>query len=201
MKSHYNAISQIFARTLLWLIPLLAIWYAARQYVVIAPAWLAKAVMTTLYPFWVYGAELHGTTQILVTSLVIPAAGGRLAQMTPQSNVLALAYGTPLLIALLLAARSNGLWWKVPVGILVLVPFQTWGICFQWLERVIMLSGKAATAQTHFDYFDGNLILICKQIGILVLPSLSPVIVWLVMERESVRQAVVEGAPHASDTV
>lgn len=199
MRQPFSVISGFFVRALLWLIPALALWYLARAYVAVAPAWLAEAVMKAMFPFWVHGSELHGTTQTLITGLTVPGSGGQIGELAPEANVLTYAYGMPLLAALFLAVRSKGLWWKIPLGTAALLPFQAWGVCFTWLLQIGVQAAEATQTQTRFDAFDTNLIAAGYQLGFLLLPTLAPILIWLALDHRLVQQVLVEGAMSAGE--
>ncbi|HMA07560.1 MAG TPA: exosortase H-associated membrane protein [Ramlibacter sp.] len=179
---------------LLWLAFTLAIWYPLREWMSLPAGWVAKQVMTTAFPSWVAGAELHGSTQVLLTHLRVWAGGGRVGELAPQTHGLSYAYGAPLLAALLLASRTRGLWWKLPAGLLALVPFQAWGICFAWLLQVAVTAGNETRDQTGFGPWAANLIAAGYQFGFLILPTLAPVLVWFAFERRVLAEALIEGA-------
>ena len=187
-------IKGFFIRAVLWLLPLLALWYVARDYAVRGPAWLAEVFMTTIFPFWALGTELNGTTQALITNLTIRLPGGRLGDLAPEVHVLNYLYGMPLLVALLLAVQAKGLWWKIPLGLGALLPFQAWGVCFTWLLQVAVQADNYTRAQTHFNSFDRNLIGACYQLGYLVLPPLTPILVWLALDQKLIKNVLLEGA-------
>ena len=43
-RASHSVISGFFVRAILWLIPCLALWYLGRNYVAVAPAWLARSM-------------------------------------------------------------------------------------------------------------------------------------------------------------
>jgi hypothetical protein len=193
-----SVVAGFFVRTLLWLVPALALWYWARNFVVMPVAWLAGGIMRYLFPHWVSGTELDGITQTLITRLGVPQAGGQLADLTPEVGVLTYCYGLPLLLALFLAARAKGLWWKMPVCALGLLPFQAWGVCFAWLIPVAVHSGQFTRSVTYFNEWEVNLIGLGYQLGFLLLPTLIPLLMWLYLERSFVITVAVEGAMEGS---
>ena len=193
MKQPNSVINGFFLRALLWLLPMLALWYLARGYIALAPAWVADVAMTQLFPFWAHGTELHGTMQVLLTGLKV-RQGLQVGELTAEANVLTYAYGMPLLAALFLAVRSKGLWWKIPLGTVILLPFQAWGICFTWLLQIAVQAGEATRTQTRFDALDVNLIGAGYQLGFLLLPTLAPVLIWLALDHRLIHQVLVEGA-------
>ena len=85
MSSQRSAISGLFWRTLLWLAPMLGLWYLARDWVVRLPALWADIVMRSLFS-WVEGTQLEGTVQSLLTSIVVPHASGQTALATPDAG-------------------------------------------------------------------------------------------------------------------
>jgi hypothetical protein len=198
MPKARSVVAGFFVRTLLWLVPALALWYWARNFVVMPVAWLAGGIMRYLFPHWVSGTELDGITQTLITRLGVPQAGGQLADLTPEVGVLTYCYGLPLLLALFLAARAKGLWWKMPVCALGLLPFQAWGVCFAWLIPVAVHSGQFTRSVTYFNEWEVNLIGLGYQLGFLLLPTLIPLLMWLYLERSFVITVAVEGAMEGS---
>ena len=187
-----------FARALLWLMLALAVWYPLRHWMVLGPAWFAGEVMTAAFPRWVTGAQIDAGTQVLFTALRV-LAGNRVGELSPEANGLSYAYGAPLLAALLLASRPRGWWWKLPAGLLALVPFQAWGICFTWLLQVAVVAGEQTRIQTRFGAWETNLIAAGYQFGFLILPTLVPVLLWLAFDRRVLAGAMIEGALAGSD--
>ena len=193
-----SVIGGFFVRALLWLVPALALWYWARDYVVMPVAWLAENLMRYFFPGWVSGSELSGISQTLLTRLTVPSVSGQIAELTFEVSVLTYCYGLPLLLALFLAVRAKGLWWKLPVCAVGLLPFQAWGVCFAWLLQVAVQSGHYTRSTTYFTDWDVNLIGLGNQIGFLLLPTLVPMLMWLYLERSFVITVAVEGAMEGS---
>ena len=183
-----------FASALFWLLVALAVWYPLRHWIVLAPAWLAGQAMTAAFPRWVTGVQLEGNTQVLLTTLRVWSADNRPGELVPEVNGLVYAYGAPLLAALLLASRPRRWWWKLPAGLLALVPFQAWGIGFTWLLQVAVVAGEQTRSQTRFGPWEANLIAGGYQFGFLILPTLVPVLLWLAFDRRVLAGAMIEGA-------
>ena len=194
MKRAALTVRRFFGATLLWLVVALAVWYPLKHWLLLPAAWIAKEVMVSAFPAWVTGAELGGRTQVLLTNLHVWTIDNRLGQLTPEVNGLVYAYGAPLLAALLLASRTQRLWWKLPAGLLALVPFQAWGICMTWLLQVAVVAGDQTRAQTRFGSWASDLIAAGYQFGFLILPTLVPVLLWLAFDRRVLAGAMIEGA-------
>lgn len=198
MPKPRSVITGFFFRALLWLAPALALWYWARDYMVMPAAWLADKIMLFLFPHWVSGTELNGISQTLITKLSVPHVSGRIAELAPEVSVLSYCYGLPLLLALFLASRAKNLWWKFPLCAVALVPFQAWGVCFGWLVPIAVQSGQFTRSTTYFTALHQNLFGLGYQIGFLLLPTLVPMLLWIYFERSFVITVAVEGSMEGS---
>jgi hypothetical protein len=194
MADRTTSIRRFFFAALAWLPVAFAIWYPVRNWLQAPCGWLAAQVMTAAFPAWVAGFERDGSNHVLLTHLRVWATGGRVGELTPEAHGLVFAYGAPLLAALLLASKTRRLWWKLPAGLLALIPFQAWGICFTWLVQVAVVAGNDTRDQTGFGAWANNLIAAGYQFGFLILPTLVPVTVWLAFERRVLAAALIEGA-------
>lgn len=193
-RKNSHLIARFFLRSILWLVPCLALWFALGHWMAVPPAWLAGSVVQAIFPFWVTGTELIGTQHALLTSLAARGADGQIGNLAPEVNVLTYAYGTPLLAALLLAVRARGVWWKIPLGALALVPFQAWGVLFAWLSQVAIVSGGMISGQLRFDAWQTNGIAAGYQFGFLLMPTLAPILVWLLLDHRLITAVMLEGA-------
>lgn len=182
-------------RTLAWLAPALALWYWLREALVAPVAWLAERAMMGIFPGWVYGVGLEGTTATLRTILKVPTATGGFVELAPAVAVLPYCYGLPLLAALLAATGWRGLWWKLPLGTSLLWPLQAFGLCFNWLVSVSIYSGDAVRAATGFSATHANLFALGFQFGYLIFPSTAPFLLWLWLERDSAARLIGRGGP------
>ena len=196
--SSLSVVTSFFLRTLAWLVLMLAIWYAARNVVVKLPAALADWAMGLFFGRWVEGTMLEGTIQSLLTTIPVPHASGQVALATPEVHILSYCYGLPLLFALFLAAKAKGLWWKLPLGVVALAPFQAWGICFAWLVTVAVNTSDVTAVVTRFTQTDVTLIGLGYQLGYLLFPAMVPILLWVYLERRFVATVAVEGAMSAT---
>ncbi|MFN3987650.1 MAG: exosortase H-associated membrane protein [Rhodocyclaceae bacterium] len=194
MKRSLSVVGGLFAGTLLWLIPALALWYWGREWVVQPPAWAAEQVFLRVFPAWVLGSKMEGgDTLVLLTALTVNHPSGQLAELGVPVQVLKYCYGLPLYAALLLASRAHGLWWKLPVGAFVIALFQAWGVVFDLLVAIAVHLGPVTEAQTGFGFWHVNGFAVARQIGYLLFPSLVPVMLWLALERRFLATVLMEG--------
>lgn len=150
--------------------------------------------MRWAFPHWVRGSELAGDVQTLLTSLTVVAPDGRIGDVAFDAGLLKYAWGAPLLAALLLSTRPRGVWWKLPLGIALLIPFQAFGVCTEWLVQVAVRLGPQVSQQAGFGAFEANLIGAAYQLGFLILPSLMPVLIWLTLDRKLIAAVLLDGA-------
>lgn len=177
-----SLVSLFLLKAIAWFIALLFIWYPLGSVVTIPVNLLAKAVVATVFPDWAEGVEQEGTTLALLTSLEAPGMTGvpegQIAVLSPEVDFLKYGYGLPLLVAMLFASNARRLLAKVVLGALALLPFQVWGVCFDWLKQLGIEIGAAP-----FSAMARELIALSYQFGYLVMPALVPVLLWVAMSR------------------
>lgn len=198
-----SVIGRFLALAILWLLVLLPAWYYIAPFLAAPAIALAAQVMHALF-MWVEDVERVGTVATLVTRIpVLVQQGGSVmrAVATPEANFLIYGYGAPLLWALLLASRPRGLLLKGLIGTVALIPFQAWGLCFQWLKEVIFRSGPAAIDYVRLPGLVIDAIGFGYQLGYLVLTPTVPVLLWLALDRRFMMTLWVEAslASAASD--
>ena len=85
------------------------------------------------------------------------------------------SYGLPLGAAILLAALPRGLWWKLLVLVVAVLPIVVWGATFDVLAH-LMRSAPAWSAAT-LGPAGMNLVALAYQLGSLIFPAMVPVAV------------------------
>jgi hypothetical protein len=101
------------------------------------------------------------------------------------------AYGLPLFLALLLAARTPRLALKAAAGYAVLLVPQTFSLSFSVLKQILVAGGSpAALAVAQWQM---EAIALAYQFGSLLLPTLAPIVLWLCFDRAFFTAVVVAG--------
>jgi hypothetical protein len=182
MKESVPSLGHFVLRTLLWLPVCLAAWYyGARIHAAVAGG-LARLLVSLLTPGIVSGLEQPGVDLVFVTTLEVQPAPGQFAVLLPEVNPLLYTFGLAFFLALMLAARAP--WWKILAGAALLLPFQSWGIAFDFLAQVGVRLGPGIAAQAGLSGWRTEGIALGYQIGTLILPSLIPVVLWALFSRE-----------------
>ena len=95
---------------------------------------LARAFIDALHSGLVTALEQPGLNIVFVTSIEVHPSPDETALLLPEVNPLLYTYGLAFFVALMLAARAKG--WKLLAGAVALLPFQAWGIAFDFLMQV-----------------------------------------------------------------
>ena len=108
-------------------------------------------------------------------------------------------YGFPILFALLIAARtsrskdahSGGFFKKAAIGSLLLIPFQAFTIVMVLLKDAAFRSGAGVTV--GFTQTQLELIAYGYQLGVLLLPTVAPIVIWLWLDKKYVTTVLFDG--------
>lgn len=171
-----TSLGKFVLRTILWLPPCFAAWYFSAQYHAVVTGMLARMLVYLFKSGIVSALEQPGINLVFVTTIEVPLAPGRFGVLTPEVNPLLYTYGLAFFLALMLAARAK--WSNILVGVLVLLPFQSWGIAFDFLAQVGVKLGPEISEQAGLLGWRREAIAFGYQIGTLIFPSLMPVVLW-----------------------
>jgi len=169
-------IATLVLRIGLWLVPSFAAWYLTARFHGVAAGEAAHALMAILKPGLVSALERQGSDLVFVTTLLVHPAPGETGVLVTEVNPLLYTYGLPLFVALMLATRASG--WRIAAGAAVLVPFQAWGIAFDFLAQVGIRAGPAVSVQAGLAGWPSEAIALAYQAGSLLFPALVPVFLW-----------------------
>jgi hypothetical protein len=186
------SLGKFVLHTLLWLPPCFAAWYFSAQYHAAVAGRLARLLVDQFTTGIVSGLEQSGFDLVFVTTLEVHPAPGQTALLLPEVNPLLYTYGLALFLALMLAARAKV--WKILVGAVVLLPFQSWGIAFDFLAEVGIRLGPEVAAQAGLLGWRREAIALGYQVGSLIFPSLVPVVVWAVSSRVFIESVLSKGS-------
>jgi len=96
-------------------------------------------------------------------------------------NPLVYGYGLPLLFGLIMATsqRLRAKLLVLLVGYAVIMLVQVWGVFWECLKTLAFNFGPDTHAVVVASGIPDTLIALCYQLGVLILPPLAPVIVWV----------------------
>lgn len=172
MTAGVPSLGKFVMRTILWLPPCFAAWYFSAKYHAAIAGELALLLVDQFKSGIVSALEHPGFDLVFVTTIEIHPEPGQTAVLLPEVNPLLYTYGLAFFLALMLAARAG--WWKILIGTIVLLPFQSWGIAFDFLVQVGVKLGPEISAQAGLSGWRSEVIALGYQIGNLIFPSLIP---------------------------
>lgn len=185
-----------FFKGVLWLIVLTTLWATVADWTMRPATGTAQMALKTVFPWWVRSGEYKGDSFELETRIQLPAANappGTVAVLVAESKPARYGFGLPMLLALMLASGSRRLLRNLSIGVVCLIPFQAFSIFFDILKEVAVTAGPAAAAQTGFSALTVNAIALCYQLGALLLPTLAPIVIWLILERPFLAALIADG--------
>ncbi|CAN5182598.1 hypothetical protein BH11PSE11_BH11PSE11_19290 [soil metagenome] len=190
MKPRDGALGKFVLHTFLWLPVCFAAWYFSAPYHSAAIGELARILIDQVHYGTVTAIERAGVELVFVTSIKVQPTPGQSALLLPQVNPLLYTFGLPFFLALMLAARSS--WWKILLGAVLLLPFQSWGVGFDFLAQVGTKFGADAAAQAELRGWRLEAVALSYQVGSLIFPTLIPVMLWAGFNRRFI-EVVLRG--------
>lgn len=149
-------------------------------------------------PMWVRSVRTApGLIEVDTTvEVAVDQAGGRRAEISLDADPGRYAYGLPIFLALLLAARvagrADGRLPRAVVGYLLLLPAQAVSMVMFLLMQMAM-AARMDPAVLRVGGWELEAIVYGYQFGVLVLPTLTPVLVWLWLDRQFFSTVIVQG--------
>lgn len=143
---------------------------------------------------WIRSIEKAPEKFVVDTRIAVMVPGqesrGR-AELVVEADPARYAYGLPLFIALLVAARSQHLLWKVIGGYVLLLLPQAFSMSLDVLRQIIVAGGTPANL--GILQWQMEAIALGYQIGALLLPTVAPAVIWLWFERQFFAAVIVDG--------
>lgn len=189
LEARASGLGRFVVRVLFWLPGCFAVWYFASGVLTMPLRWLVSGLMRLGFSDLVVAVGQNGEVLNFVTNL-------RPGQATTQHaasgvieievSTLTYTYGLPLLAALMLAAPGMDRAKKLAIGYLALLPFHVWSVVAEALKQMITL-GAGIASQTGFGPLQREAIVYAYQLGTLILPTVVPVVIWLLLHRDFVQ--------------
>jgi hypothetical protein len=174
------------------------LWTKATPWLSYPVALLSHVALEQVAPMWVRTVHTRPGHIEVDTSveIAVPEAGGRKAEITLDADPGRYAYGLPIFLALLLAAwgaaRAPGRLWRAALGYLLLLPAQAFSLVMYLLMQLASAAQFDQRA-LRVDQWQVESIVFGYQVGVLVLPTLVPVLVWLLLDRKFFTDVIVHG--------
>ena len=186
-----------------WMLALTVLWTQISPWTSYPVGVISSVALEQGAPMWVREVRLKPGVMDVDTRVAIPvpSAGGRRAEVTIDVNPARYAYGLPIFLALLLAARGPRRLMRGVVGYLVLLPAQAFSLSMYALMQLV-LAAQVNARLLRIAPWQLELLVYGYQVGSLVVPTLAPILVWLWLDRQFVAKVVVPAwkpSPSAAD--
>jgi hypothetical protein len=178
-------------RVFAWLPVIFVAWYFTADGLARPVAWLARFFTSLDGQGLITGIEFGPKVITFVTKLEIHS-GGQAGVVTPEVSVLVYTYGLPLFFALMLASKAS--WQRILLGFAVLLPFEASSVAFDALTQIAIRSGYEATLQSGYSAWGREVLALGYQMGVLIFPTVAPILVWGFLERRFIAEKVVQAA-------
>jgi len=171
-------------KILIWLPITFIVWYFITPVILYIVSFLAKAVLTIIVGQAVVDVDVYERVLHIVTPFAAEKTNdvnnGRLVFAI---NAMKYGYGIALFIAMLLATpdKLGNKLQNLYIGILILLLVQVWGVTFDTLQTLTFQLGMGVAQTLNTTPFTRELIALGYQMGYLILPAVTPVLLWFAM--------------------
>lgn len=187
MPSNENttmSVKGFLLKILIWLPITFVVWYFITPIILYIVSFLAKAVLTTLIGQAVVDVEVYERLLHIVTPFAAEKSNEvNKGQLVFIINAMKYGYGIALFIAMLLATpdKLGNKLQNLYIGILILLLVQVWGVTFDSLQTLTFKLGMGVAETLNTTPFTRELIALGYQLGYLILPAVTPILLWFTM--------------------
>lgn len=175
-----NPVWRFALKLLLWLVPCFAAWHFASAALSRPPTWIAQDFVAAYAKGLTRAIEFSGDTVAFVTTIPVREASGREGELVVEVNPRTSTYGAALFLALALASGLS--FGRILLGLAILLPFQAWGIAFEFLAQLLR-ADAALRAHPALVGWRAEFAALGYQLGSLVFPTVAPVVTWAALHR------------------
>lgn len=177
-----------------WIVVLTLAWSQVSAWTSYPVGVLSHIALEQGAPMWVRQVHLKPGAMEVDTAIEVPVAqaGGQRGEITIEASPGRYAYGLPIFLALLLAARGKGRVVRAVAGYALLLPFQALSLTMYSLMQML-LAAQLNLRALRISQWQMEAIVYGYQVGALVLPTLVPILLWLWLDRRFVNDVLVRG--------
>lgn len=181
-------LSGLFVRTLFWLFLLVWVWIQLLGYLTPVLAQVTYWALKFVAGQWLEQVQLMADVLHVRTRISVSVDGEWrmvMAKVAPARY----GYSLPLLWALLLATGGPRRWLWLPLGAVILLPFQAYSLTME-LWRQIVFSSPGVASGMGFAQWQVDGIAIGYQVGVQLVPTLVPIFLWLAIDSDRLKPHV-----------
>jgi len=190
-----SSLTFFILKVFLWLPVCYWIWHYTAYESTLVTAYLTEILLNTAFPLLITGIEQVNTHFDIIVNITLPAAQvpqGMVAELPISINPLIYSHGLPLGLSLILSSPFSPLKtaFNLTLYLFTSFPFQLFGICFEFMKTLFLQTPKELTNNTILAPWQLDSIAVSYQMGSLVLPTITPIIIWLFLYRDFIVQFV-----------
>ncbi len=193
-----SPVKTFMIKTLLWLPLCFAVWYYMKGVIGVPTFFLVDGIMSHWLPDFIKDIEFQGHLLNVVLQFTPPSLPdmkvpeGQVAELVFNVNSLIYGYSIPLYTALVLATpdEERAKWIHWIIGFIILVLAQTWGVSFDILKTLLFRLDASLSAQLGFSSFQKELVALGYQFGYLILPAVTPLVLWIGFHQKFIGELV-----------
>lgn len=165
------------------------VWFNASDFTTWVAADLIEKIFISNLPDQISGIEQQGYVLDVITKLSPPpqdVPAGKIGEIIFSVNTLNYNFGLPLCAALILSSPGNIILIcrNILFSIIILLLIQLWGISFNILKTVFLEISPQLHYQLSLSQWHVDAIALGYQLGSLILPAVTPLVIWLALYRK-----------------
>ena len=163
-------------------------WYLITPAILYIVSWLTKSVLLFFASHAISDIEQHGRVLEVITKFTSAPKEKGVEAITFTVNAMKYGYGIALFAAMVLASpdKLTNKLQNFYIGALILIFIQVWGVTFDILVTFIFKLGRGIGETMGTTEFTRELIALGYQMGYLILPSVTPILLWFSMYQKEV---------------
>jgi len=164
-------------------------WYSLAEFTTLVVINLAEPFLQYLFPRLISGIEQMGYTMEVIANATVAAQNipkGMVAELPIPVNPLIYSYGLPMTLALILASPFNFVRTlrNIFVSILLFLLIQIWGVSFETSKVLFLQIPPELIGNRTLHPWQLDIVALGYQFGALILPAITPIIVWILLYRD-----------------
>ena len=177
----------------LWLPLAFFLWFALASPIVWPVARLANVIVPKVLPHAVESVQLQGSLLEVETKLLTEAGpNGQQGLLILNIRPLIYAWCLPLFVGLAMATplATRRRWLQIIIGLPVLGLVITWGSVFDVFKLLAFDAGPLGAAAIASAGLSADFVALGYQFGYLIMPAVTPVSLWVLMNRRFLEDLV-----------
>lgn len=174
-------------KVLIWLPITFVLWYFLTPIFLYIIAFLSKAILSILVGTTILNITPEENVLHIITRFAAATTNEKnQGQLVFVINAMKYGYGIALFAAMVLATpdKISKKLQNLYIGILVLILVQTWGVTFDTLQTLVFKLGRGIAETLNTTEFIREVIGLCYQLGYLILPAVTPILLWFGMYQD-----------------